>query len=264
MLKLTRICDGLLVLPQIGILGRSGSGKSSTISTLLRLLPIERGTISIDGIDIQHVPLSTLRRRIAVCPQEPVLFSGSVRDNVDPLRRATDAEAIQVLTTLERGTSQPVPPPPSNHQVSEAEGEAPEHRIHHLHLDDAVAAGGQNLSAGQRQVISLARALLSQPKVLLLDEATADTDHATDTQIQRVLERLDRCTVLTVAHRLRTVITYDWLHIMAKGSIVESGTPAQLLQDPTSRLAQMCDAAGSSEAQELRQLAGLTASTRAR
>lgn len=226
---------------------------------MLRLLPIERGTISIDGIDIQHVPLPTLRRRIAVCPQEPVLFSGTVRDNVDPLRRATDAAAIQVLTTLERGISQAVP---TALEAEEGENEVLDH-LHHLQLDDAVAAGGQNLSAGQRQVISLARALLSRPKVLLLDEATADTDHLTDAKIQQVLEQLEGCTVLTVAHRLRTVITYDTVHIMANGSIVESGAPVKLLQDTSSRLAQMCDAAGSSEAQELRQLAGLKASTRA-
>lgn len=250
---------------QIGILGRSGSGKSSLISTLLRLLPINRGTISIDGVDIKHVPLTTLRHRIAVCPQEPILFSGTVRFNVDPFQRSTDVSIMNVLTALERGVSRR-----RTSQKSDSASREPGSRTHpdtqptlhyhmhqhHLHLDDVVAPGGQNLSAGQRQVVSLARALVAQPKVLLLDEATANTDHLTDAKIQGVLEQLG-CTLVTVAHRLRTVIMYDCVHIMDKGQIVESGAPKTLLLDPKSKLAQMALATGGSEMQELQRLAGV-------
>lgn len=221
------------------------------MATLLRLLPADRGTVTIDGVDVKHVPLATLRRRIAVCPQMPCLFSGDVRFNVDPFRRSTDADILHMLATLERGIF-PL------YETGASTGAGPVRPVHHLHLDDVVAPGGENLSAGQRQIVSLARALLSRPKVLLLDEATADTDHVTDTKVQQVLmHTLAGCTVLTVAHRLRTVINYDSVLILDKGQIVESGPPAALLHDPSSRLAQMCAALGSDEAKELHRLAGV-------
>ncbi|XP_078381052.1 multidrug resistance-associated protein 1-like [Oculina patagonica] len=195
---------------KIGIVGRTGAGKSSLTLALFRILERAGGKIVIDGVDIATIGLKDLRSRLTIIPQDPVLFSGTLRLNLDPFNKYTDEELWKVLEVSHL-----------NRFVMGLNGG----------LQHTIAEGGENLSVGQRQLVCLARALLRKSKILVLDEATAAVDLETDELIQQTIRRefADR-TVLTIAHRLNTIMDYDRVMVLENGSIVEFDSPNKLLE----------------------------------
>ena len=202
---------------RVGICGRTGSGKSSLFSAIFRLVEPAEGSIEIDGQDITSLGLKTLRSKIAIIPQDPVLFVGNVRDNLDPFGTYSDAEIWEVLRlcnmfdVLQR------------RGVGESSTE--------VKLMAPVSEGGSNFSQGERQLMCIARALLRKPKVLLLDEATASIDMDTDNIVQEMIRKIFcDCTTLTIAHRINTIADSDLIMVLDNGTIQEFDTPAKLLE----------------------------------
>ena len=200
---------------KVGICGRTGSGKSSLIAALFRTAECEPGScISIGGIDITTLPLQTLRSKISIIPQDPVLFSGTLRGNLDPFNRHTDAELWSVLRMVKLSKS------------VEAWG---------VGLDVAVSEKADNLSLGQRQILCIARALLRQTKFVVMDEATANVDLESDQFIQAAArDCFAEQTVLCIAHRLETIMDSDRILVMENGQVAEFDRPADLLSNPSS------------------------------
>ncbi|XP_022081543.1 ATP-binding cassette sub-family C member 9-like [Acanthaster planci] len=195
---------------KVGICGRTGAGKSSLTLALLRVIDIFGGRILIDGIDIKSVPLQTLRSRVSIIPQDPVLFTGTIRGNLDPLHEKTDS---QLWESLEIAQLKDV--------VAELDGG----------LDALVTEGGENFSVGQRQLFCLARAFLRKSRILIMDEATASIDLETDKLLQKVVVTAfaDR-TVLTIAHRIATILNSDKILVLNEGKVAEFDTPDNLMQ----------------------------------
>uniref|UniRef100_A0A2K6QY75 Multidrug resistance-associated protein 1 n=1 Tax=Rhinopithecus roxellana TaxID=61622 RepID=A0A2K6QY75_RHIRO len=195
---------------KVGIVGRTGAGKSSLTLGLFRINESAEGEIVIDGINIARIGLHELRFKITIIPQDPVLFSGSLRMNLDPFSQYSDEE---VWTSLELA------------HLKDFVSALPDK------LDHECAEGGENLSVGQRQLVCLARALLRKTKILVLDEATAAVDLETDDLIQSTIRtQFEGCTVLTIAHRLNTIMDYTRVIVLDKGEIQEYGAPSDLLQ----------------------------------
>ena len=191
---------------RVGVCGRTGSGKSSLLLALFRLLPLNGGSIVIDGVDTRAVPLRELRARMAVIPQDPVLFAGTVRYNLDPAGDVPDARLWEALRVA---------------QLADAVRA----------LDDPVLENGGNFSAGQRQLFCLARTFLKETRILCMDEATASVDPATDHAIQHLIRTaFTRRTVITVAHRIATILDYDKVLVLADGEVQEYDSPRVLLQ----------------------------------
>ncbi|XP_034841111.1 ATP-binding cassette sub-family C member 4-like [Maniola hyperantus] len=212
---------------KVGVVGRTGAGKSSLISALFRLAPID-GHVYIDDVDTGEIALKELRSKISIIPQEPVLFSASLRYNLDPFDKYSDAEVWNALEQVELKQS-----------VSS--------------LTAGVEAGGANFSAGQRQLLCLARAALARNRLLVLDEATANVDPNTDALIQKSIRKhFSDCTVVTVAHRLHTVADSDRVVVMEAGQIVECGHPHDLLQKEDGHFIRMVKQLGSASEQSLR------------
>eukprot|EP01113_Clastostelium_recurvatum_P036804 TRINITY_DN5307_c0_g1_i12.p1 TRINITY_DN5307_c0_g1~~TRINITY_DN5307_c0_g1_i12.p1 ORF type:complete len:1467 (+),score=254.63 TRINITY_DN5307_c0_g1_i12:503-4903(+) len=233
------------ILPRtkVGICGRTGSGKSSLMLCLFRLVELYEGSIEIDGVNIRTLPHDSLRSRMAIIPQDPVLFSGTVRSNLDPFSEHTDEDIWNVLRrsgmdkaiNQQRSTANDISSTTTstktdvNKLVTASSG-----------LLSAVSENGENFSVGERQLLCLARALLRKSKIIVLDEATAAVDHETDAFIQRTLR--SECadtTVLTIAHRLHTILDYDSIVVMNKGEVAEQGPPQLLAANPTSMFAEM-------------------------
>ncbi|KAM7521760.1 hypothetical protein LguiA_011662 [Lonicera macranthoides] len=196
---------------KIGIVGRTGSGKSTLIQALFRLIEPAGGRIIIDNIDISTIGLHDLRSRLSIIPQDPSLFEGTIRGNLDPLQEHSDEEIWQALDKSQLGDI-----------VRQKE----------LKLDTPVLEDGDNWSVGQRQLVSLGRALLKQARILVLDEATASVDSATDNLIQKIIRtEFEACTVCTIAHRIPTVIDSDLVLVLSDGRVAEFDTPLRLLED---------------------------------
>ncbi|XP_076374474.1 multidrug-Resistance like Protein 1 isoform X2 [Megalopta genalis] len=199
---------------KVGIVGRTGAGKSSLTLALFRIIEAAEGQITIDGIDISKLGLHDLRSRLTIIPQDPILFSGTLRMNLDPFNNHTDEE---VWTALEHA-----------HLKSFVQNLT-------SGLLHEVTEGGDNLSIGQRQLICLARALLRKTKVLILDEATASVDLETDDLIQSTIRReFSECTVLTIAHRFNTILDSDRVIVLDNGRIMEFDSPDVLLRNSSS------------------------------
>ncbi|XP_076234372.1 ATP-binding cassette sub-family C member 5-like [Calliopsis andreniformis] len=203
----------------IGIVGRTGAGKSSLIVALFRLVELSAGKIKIDGIDISKVNLELLRSKLSIIPQDPVLFSGTIRSNVDPTKQYSDSEIWSALEKTQL-----------KERVKRMPGQ----------LDASVNVGGNNLSTGERQLLCLTRALLRNTKVMVLDEATAAVDPETEVAVQNTIQNeFSNCTVLTIAHRLKTVISCDRVIVMKGGQIIEFDAPSTLQSDPNSEFSKM-------------------------
>ncbi|CAL1547665.1 unnamed protein product [Lymnaea stagnalis] len=209
---------------KIGIVGRTGAGKSSLTVALFRLIEASGGNISIDGIRISDIGLHDLRSRLTILPQDPVIFSGTLRMNLDPFGDHSD----EVLwSALEHA-----------HLKSFVEGLP-------TRMDYECGEGGQNLSVGQRQLVCLARTLVRKTKILVLDEATAAVDMETDELIQKTIRtEFKDCTVLTIAHRLNTIMDYDKILVMDKGRVSEFDSPQNLLSNKNSVFYGMAKDAG--------------------
>ncbi|KAJ4823064.1 ATP-binding cassette sub- C member 8, partial [Turnera subulata] len=199
---------------RVGVVGRTGSGKTTLISALFRLVEPESGHILIDGLDICSIGLKDLRMKLSIIPQEPTLFRGSVRTNLDPLGLYTDQEIWEVLEKCQlKATISSLP---------------------NL-LDSSVSDEGENWSAGQRQLFCLGRVLLKRNKILVLDEATASIDSATDAILQRIIRKeFAECTVITVAHRVPTVIDSDMILVLSYGKLLEYDEPSKLMKTNSS------------------------------
>nr|XP_019050369.1 ATP-binding cassette transporter [Kwoniella bestiolae CBS 10118]OCF29299.1 ATP-binding cassette transporter [Kwoniella bestiolae CBS 10118] len=218
---------------KVGIVGRTGSGKSTLALALLRMIPTE-GSVVIDGIKTEDINLHALRSHVTIIPQDPVLLSGSLRFNLDPFGEHDDAELNDALQASGLGQTRN---PPQEGGTGTVSGSATPQR---LSLDTQIAAGGGNLSQGQRQLVALGRALVRNSKILILDEATASVDFETDALIQRSIRSLpSSTTVLTVAHRLSTVMDYDKILVLGSGKVLEFDSPNNLRSNQNSYFAKL-------------------------
>ncbi|KAL8648048.1 MAG: hypothetical protein Q9210_005213 [Variospora velana] len=223
---------------RVGVVGRTGAGKSSLTLALFRFLEAREGSIVIDGIDISKINLQQLRSRLAIIPQDPVLFSGTVRSNLDAFDEHGDAELYDALERVHliRGTgnmSRAVEPSSSSAARTDEPGAMaiPDDNTNIFSsLSSRISEGGLNLSQGQRQLLCLARAIVSRPKIMVLDEATSAVDMATDVLIQRsIREEFGDSTLIVIAHRLSTIADFDRILVMSDGRAVEYDTPRELL-----------------------------------
>ncbi|XP_046413794.1 ATP-binding cassette sub-family C member 5-like isoform X2 [Neodiprion fabricii] len=212
---------------KIGIVGRTGSGKSSLTAALFRLVELTEGKIEIDNVDISEINLGQLRTKLSIIPQDPILFNGSIRSNLDPFKRYTDSEIWRALEKTKL-----------KNRVQSING----------HLDASVGYGGDNLSVGERQLLCLSRALLRESKILVMDEATAAVDPETEIAVQTTIQQeFSFCTILIIAHRLQTVLFLDRVLVMNSGKILEFDKPYNLLKDPNSEFSKMIAGANTVE-----------------
>jgi len=208
---------------KVGIVGRTGSGKSSLLQALYRMEDPLEGTIKIDGIDITQIALPDLRNHLSIIPQDPVMFIGTVRYNLDPFKEKSDPELWDALDHVQL-----------KDVISNLEGG----------LESKVEENGKNFSVGQRQLLCMARALLRNSSILLLDEATASVDIETDQRIQKTVRKaFKNCTVLTIAHRINTIMDSNKILVLDAGNVVEYGSPKKLLKNPNGIFSSLVKAA---------------------
>ncbi|KAJ7647783.1 hypothetical protein FB45DRAFT_987394 [Roridomyces roridus] len=256
---------------RVGLLGRTGSGKSTLAMSILRFTDPSSGRILIDGIDISKIGVEDLRSRLTFIPQDATLFSGTLRENLDPFEEHDDATCLDVLMRVQmisRSQTASENTSRDHSTVVSPESSRPPSSVGHIHeredtadsittaltdvdaktvvtLDTQVSAGGTNFSQGQRQLIAMARALLRRSSVVILDEATSSVDFKTDAKIQTTIrEEFTDSLLLTIAHRLKTVIDYDRLLVLDKGKailqLVEFDTPWRLIQKEDGIFRSMC------------------------
>ena len=195
---------------KVGIVGRTGAGKSSLTVALFRIAPLSGGSVTIDGVDVGKLGLAEARRALCIIPQDPVLFCASLRFNVDPFGEYSDERIWSVLEQV--GLKE---------CVLELGG-----------LESALEEGGANLSVGNRQLVCVARALLRNPRILVMDEATSSLDAGADARLQAVIRReFAECTCLTIAHRLNTVVDADRICVLDQGEVKEVGSPSALWKE---------------------------------
>ncbi|KAL7549818.1 hypothetical protein ACHAWF_013061 [Thalassiosira exigua] len=230
--------DGLTFTLQHGqrcaVVGRTGAGKSTLTAALFRLVEIESGTISLDGVDLSQLGLQDLRGRkngMFILPQDPAIFAGTIRSNLDPFNLHNESDILRSL------------------QLIKFPGVLKSEQL----LEGVVAEGGKNLSAGEKQLLCLARAMLANPRLLILDEATSAVDGTTDDFVQQMLRsQFPDTTLLTIAHRLNTIIDYDVIIVMDKGRVAEFGSPRELLKDENGIFTGLVNATGPESALQLK------------
>lgn len=223
---------------KVGIVGRTGSGKSSIILTCFRMIECAEGSVTLDGQNLAQVSLPDVRGRLGVIPQDSWLFSGTVRSNLDVWGQKSSEELWTALRHVQLES-----------QIMALEGG----------LDHEVKEKGENLSTGTAQLLCLARVLLKKPQLLFMDEATASVDSETDKLVQETI-RMEgvlpkNCSIVTVAHRLHTVIDYDRIVVLSEGQVVEEGPPYRLLENPTGYLSKLVEDTGGAGAKELKRRA---------
>ncbi|KAK5691568.1 Transporter of the ATP-binding cassette (ABC) [Elasticomyces elasticus] len=269
---LKRITFRILPGEKVGVVGRTGAGKSSLALALFRALEAEEGKILVDDVDIGQIGLQDLRENIVMVPQDPTLFTGTIRSNLDPFGLFTDEEIFATLrgvqlvgapsATPSAANTRPQTPvnpisksapetpdkkqSPANDDIETTVPVALENKNIFRNLSTVVAEHGSNLSQGQRQLLCLARALLKNPKVLLMDEATASIDYATDAKIQGTIREIKNTTI-TIAHRLQTIIDYDKVLVLDKGEVIEFGDPYDLVHKERGIFSGMCEMSGDIE-----------------
>ncbi|KAG2204776.1 hypothetical protein INT47_004051 [Mucor saturninus] len=227
---------------KIGVVGRTGSGKSTLALSFFRFVEPSEGSITIDEIDICDIGTQDLRSNLTIIPQDPVLFSGSLRSNVDPFDEFDEESVIAALKRVE------LIPADIDSSCHDESMEDLNFNIF-SDLSSPVSEGGSNFSQGQRQLICLARALLKKNRIVFMDEATASVDFETDEAIQKTIAtEFANCTILCIAHRLRTVIEYDRILVLDDGEIAEFASPLDLLNTPNSLFKKMCENSGEYEA----------------
>lgn len=235
---------------RIGIVGRTGAGKSSIMSALFRLTELSGGSIHIDGIDISTVGLHDLRSRLAIIPQDPALFKGTIRSNLDPFNEHTDLELWSALRRAyligdEPSTPDPETIPGTGTTTPLTGSDSKPRPTNRLTLDSAVDEEGLNFSLGQRQLMALARALVRDARIIVCDEATSSVDFETDQKIQHTMAQgFEGKTLLCIAHRLRTIIHYDRICVMDQGRIAEMDSPVALWDREDGIFRAMCERSG--------------------
>ena len=199
---------------KIGVVGRTGAGKSTLWLALTRVIEAVSGQILIDGVDISSISLKNLREKIAVIPQDPSLFEGTLRFNLDPENRILDTELIDILRLA------------SLEKLIDENNEG---------LNQYIEEKGQNLSSGEKQLIWICRAILRRNKIVLIDEATANIDIKTEETIKKLIDEYFRdATMITIAHRLNTIIKSDKILVLDNGKVAEFDTPKSLMEDTSS------------------------------
>lgn len=220
---------------KVGVVGRTGAGKSTLFNALFRLTELEAGRVVIDGCDISLFGVADVRKALMIIPQNPVVFTGSIRFNLDPFKQFEDHDLWDALDRA---------------HLKEIVQHLP------LGLSAELADGGHNFSVGQRQLLSLGRALLRRAQILVLDEATAALDRGTDALLQKtVREEFSHCTMLIIAHRLATIIDSDRILVLDAGSCVEFDAPAALLDDTNGTFYDMVQSTGAANARYLQKIA---------
>ncbi|PPQ64144.1 hypothetical protein CVT24_008774 [Panaeolus cyanescens] len=225
---------------KIGIVGRTGAGK-----TLYRLVELSSGTIVLDGVDVSTIGLTDLRKSLSIIPQDPLLFSGTLRSNLDPFNLHNDAtlwDALKRSHLIAPTKPESLISGTDDGEGATSGGSGTHTPVNRFTLDTTIEDEGGNLSVGQRSLVSLARALVKNSRVIILDEATASVDYETDRKIQDTIayEFKDR-TILCIAHRLRTIISYDRICVLDAGEIAEFDTPATLFAKPDGIFRGMCE-----------------------
>lgn len=235
---------------KVGILGRTGSGKSTLALSFFRFVEPTEGKIVVDGLDITQVGLTDLRSRITIIPQDPTILSGSVRSTLDVFEEYEDAEIFESLRRVHLIPSSNLPEAPGDETLV--------NQNMFKDLDSSVSEGGENFSTGEKQLLCMARAILKRSKILVMDEATASVDYATDELIGKTIrQEFAQSTILTIAHRLRTVIDYDRVMLLDQGRIAEFDRPGVLLRDSKSKFYALCKATGKEEFSMLKKMAGV-------
>ncbi|GAB1519113.1 hypothetical protein RhiTH_002179 [Rhizoctonia solani] len=230
---------------KIGVLGRTGSGKSTLALSFFRFVEATEGRIVIDGIDISKLGLTDLRSRLTIIPQDPTILSGTLRTTLDVFDEYEDHEIFEALRRVHLLPSD-----------DEPEVNLGENANVFRDLDSPVSEGGENFSAGEKQLLCMARAILKRAKVLFCDEATASVDYVTDELIsQTIRKEFAESTIVTIAHRLRTIIDYDKVLVMDQGHIAEYDEPSALLANSSSKFYALCKATGPKEFAVLKHMA---------
>ena len=193
---------------KIGVVGRTGSGKSTMLLCLFRILEANEGKILIDDIDISKIDLKILRQSLTIIPQEPILLEGNIRDNIDPTKTFDDFEILKTLREVGLNDF-----------------------MKDKSLDYRIEDNGNNISVGEKQLLCIARALLQKTKIILMDEATANIDYRTESALKKnIHESVEESTIITIAHRIKTIINYDKILVLKEGEIEEFDTPQKLIE----------------------------------
>lgn len=227
---------------KVGIVGRTGAGKSTISLSLARIVEIEQGEILLDGLNLSDLQIDKVRESITIIPQDPTLFTGTLRFNVDPAGAASDFVIIDLLrraglqSLLERQGKEKEEEKPKG-KKKKAEKVLP---VQESSLNLEITENGGNLSSGEKQLICICRAILRRNKLILLDEATANIDLVAEQKIQQLIkEQFRDCTMITIAHRLQTIIESDKVLVLGDGQVLEFDQPSVLLQNPASHFTQL-------------------------
>jgi len=235
-----------------GVVGRTGAGKTTITTALFRLVEIESGCIILDGVDLASLGLSDVRGRpngLSIIPQDPVLFAGTLRECLDPFGLSSNKEIFEALVAVRLAKLDQE----QQHHTSTATATSTNDPTQIL--ESIVEEGGSNFSVGERQLLCLARALLNKPKLLVMDEATASVDGETDAFIQRMLRtRFQDTTLLTIAHRLHTIMDYDLVLVMDEGRAAQFGSPHDLLQHEDGLFTSLVNSTGEESARALKEM----------